>query len=227
MTQKITMKSVLFVLATLGLAVGARAQSAATNAPASPPASSASTAPTEPGDISRGLLGQTYAGFTYTYTDIRHTSINSQGLRFEYNMPLNVGFDAKFTYDGARSEPFAGTRNTSQLLEASAIAFMPQYSGIKPFIEVGGGWLWTRTAGDTDSSFAGRLGTGAEFQLTPAFVLRPYLDYTHSGVLESDHRWNYGVKANYWVMDQWGVSAGLDRDNHQNMGYSAGMNFRF
>ena len=220
MTQKITIKSLLLVAAALGLAVSVQAQSASTGAPAAAP-------PAQPAEISRGLLGQTYSGLTYTYTDIRHTSINDQGLRLEYNLPLNVGFDAKFTYDGARSEPFAGTRNSSQLLEASAVAFTPQFGWIKPYFKVGGGWRWSRTAGDGDSSFALRLGTGGEFQLTPALVLTPYVDYTHATVLDSDHRWNYGVKANYWILDQWGLSAGLDRDNHQNMGYSAGMNFRY
>jgi hypothetical protein len=220
MTQKITMKSLLLVTAVFGLAVAARAQSA-------PTAARTASAPSPAVDTGRGLLGQTYSGLTYTYTDIRHTSINGQGLRFEYNLPLNVGFDAKFTYDGARSEPFAGMRNSSQLLEASAIAFAPQLDWIKPYIEVGGGWLWTKTLGDRDSSFAARLGAGAEFQVTPVLVLTPYATYTHASVLESDHLWNYGVKANYWILEHWGVSAGLDRDNHQNLGYSAGMNYRF
>lgn len=221
MTQKITMKSVLLITAGFALAAAARAQSAATNptAPASPPA--------QPTEISRGLLGQTYSGLTYTYTELRHSPLEGQGLRFEYNMPLNLGFDAKFTYDGLRTTSFANLRNTSQLAEASAVAFMTQYGWIKPYIEVGAGWLWTKSAGVRDNAAAGRLGTGAEFQVATALVLRPYVNYTSSGVLPSDHRWNYGVKANYWLTDQWGVSAGLDRDNQQNMGYSAGLNYRF
>ncbi len=221
------MKSVLLVIAALGLTLGARAQSAATNAPPTSPGTSATTSSAEPADIGRGLLGQTYAGVTYTYTDVRHAPFHDEGLRFDYNMPLNVGFDAKFTYDGTRSSEFDGLRNSSQLLEASAIAFSPQYGWIKPFIEVGAGWLWTKTAGDHDNSAAGRLGTGAEFQVGTDFAVRPYVNYTSSGVLPSDHRWNYGVKANYWLADQWGLGFGLDRDNRQNMGYSAGMNFRF
>ncbi len=222
MNQKAKIRNILFLTAALGAAVVAAAQTTganATEAAASPPEKSP--------DVGQGLLGQSYAGLTYTYTDIRDTPVNDQGLQFAYNLPLNAGLDAKFTYEGMRSDRFAGTRNYGQLALANAVAFAPQFGWIRPYVEVGAGWMWSKVLGDHDSSFAGRLGTGTEFQLTHDLSLTPYVDYTHARALAADHRWNYGLKANYWLTDHLGVLGAVDRDNVRSMGYSVGVNFRY
>lgn len=221
MKQKITMKLTLLFIAALGLALTASAQDADSSATA-PPATAASAT-----GLGHGLLGQNYAGFTYTYTDIQHTSLNNQGLGFVYNEPVASGLDAMFTYDGARSARFAGTDNLSQLVLGSAVAYLPGYERVRPFVTIGAGWIWTRTWHVSDSSFAGQLGTGVEFLVAPNLSLRPYVDYTYARVFDARRRWDYGLEANYWLTQHWGVTATLDRDNQRNMSYTAGVNFRF
>ena len=217
MTKKTTMKLVFLSVAVLGLALSASAQSSDASPPAPTPAPASGT----------GLLGQTYAGLTYTYTDIPNTSLNNQGLRFQYNEPVSTGLDALFTYEGDRSARFDSTRNTFEQVGAAAVAYLPEFARAKPFVLFGAGWIWTHAWGVANNSFAGQIGTGVEFRLSSPFVLTPYVTYTDAKVFAGRHRWNYGVKANYWLSDHWGVTATVDRDNHQDTGYGAGVNFRF
>ena len=93
--------------------------------------------------------------------------------------------------------------------------------------EVGAGWIWTKNAGVKDNSFLYHLETGVEYQLTSALSLTPYVAYVDAPSITVNNHWNYGVKTNYWVRDQWGVGAGIGRDNKRDMTYSAGVNFRF
>jgi hypothetical protein len=216
MIQKITMKTLLIAVAALGLTGAAFAQNTGVSVPTPAP------------EARRGLLGQTYVSLGYGYTDLTSTTVNVQGLRFEYNQPLNTGFDLKLGYTSGRSSLFAGDlRSTQQSFDASAIAFIPETNWGRPYFEVGAGWLWTKDAGVKDNSFLYHLETGVEYQLTSALSLTPYFGYVDAPSIEVNNHWNYGVKANYWLNDQWGVSAGLGRDNQRDMTYSAGVNFRF
>jgi len=218
MTQKSNLKLVLLAAAALSLAATAPAQStgAAPPAPASGPGTGT------------GLLGQTYTSLGYGYTDLAGTAVNQQSLRFEYNQPLNTGFDLKLGYTGARTSLFAGTaRNSQQAFDANAVAFIPETNWGRPYFSVGAGWIWTKTAGARDNSFLYRLETGVEYQVTSALALTPWVAYVDAPSIPVNNRWNYGVKANYWLTHSWGLSAGLGRDNKTDMTYSAGVNFRF
>jgi hypothetical protein len=216
MIQKTTMKTLLIAAAALGLTAAAHAQNTGAGAP--PPAA----------DTGRGLLGQTYVSLGYGYTDLTGTTVNLQGLRFEYNQPLNTGFDLKLGYTDGRTSRYNGDlRSTQQSFDASAVAFVPQTNWGRPYFEVGGGWLWTKNAGVRDNSFLYHLETGVEYQLTPALALTPYVTYVDAPSVAVNNHWNYGIKANYWLSDQWGVSGALGRDNRRDTTYSAGVNFRF
>jgi hypothetical protein len=202
-------------LAALGLTGAASAQSTGAGQPA--PAV----------EIGKGLLGQTYAGVAYGYTDLNDSSVNLQGLSFTWNQPVNRGFDVSLNLGDAWSSRFAGTRTRQQTIGASAIAFMPDQAWGRPFFSVGAGWLWTKTAGFSNNSFLYDFETGVEFQATRELSLTPFVSYTDATSLHVNNKWGYGVKANYWVNDQWGVIGGLGRDNKSNMNYSAGVVFRF
>ena len=218
MTQKTNLKFVLLAVAVLGLAATAPAQSTGVTAPASAPGTGT------------GLLGQTYTSLGYGYTDLAGTSVNQQNLRFEYNQPLNSGFDLKLGYTGAHTSLFAGTnRDSQQSFDANAIAFIPETNWGRPYFSAGAGWLWTKDAGVHDNSFLYHLETGVEYQVTTELSLTPWVAYVDapSLTLPVNNRWNYGVKANYWLTHSWGLSAGLGRDNKTDMTYSAGVNFRF
>lgn len=216
MTQKTTIRTLLLTIAAvLGLAAAARAQTAGTSAPA--PAT----------EVGKGLLGQTYVGLGYGYTDLNNSSVNYQGLSFAYNQPLNTGFDLNLNLADAWSSQSSGGRTRQQSFEAAAVAFIPDRSWGRPFIGVGAGWLWTKTAGVSDNSFLYSLDTGVEFQATRELSITPVVSYTDATSLHVNNKWGYGVKAHYWLTDQWGVLGALGRDNKANMTYSTGVTFRF
>ncbi len=207
MKQKIIIKSLLFAAMTLGLAAAARADD-----PRPVPVSG-----------TMGLLGQTYAGLTYSYVDLNNTSAHADDYHFDINQTLNTGLDGVFSYDLTRN----GSTTRQQAITAALRAFSTAYSWGKPYVEAGGGYAWEKVAGTRDNSFIWDAAVGAEFQLAPAFTLTPFVKYQGTPSLTQREKWDFGVKANYWVTSQWAVTAGLDRDNHQNTGFTVGTNFRF
>jgi hypothetical protein len=150
-----------------------------------------------------------------------------QALNMEYNQPLNTGFDLNLGLGDAWSSRLAGTRTHQKDLDASAIAFLPDLSWGRPFIGVGAGWVWTKTAGTRDNSFLWSLDTGVEFQVTRELSLTPLVSFTDTTSIHRENKVAYGVKANYWLTSQWAVSGAVMRDNMVNTTYSVGMNYRF
>ncbi len=146
MTQKITMKNLLFALAALGLAAPVSAQTAADSA--SPPTPTAAAPAPGPGS-GRGLLGQAYTSLGYSYDDLAHSSVSLQGLRFEYNQPVTPGFDLKLGYTGARTSEFAGARDQQQSFDASAIAFIPETNWGRPYVDAGAAGSGRKTPAST------------------------------------------------------------------------------
>lgn len=181
-----------------------------------------------PASGSLGLLGQTYAGVTYSYTDMDGSSVDGADYIFEYNQPLSTGFDAVFTYDYGRSEEFSGTRFKSHAATAALRAFSTTTTWAKPYVEAGLGYGWTKVAGFKDNSYLWEVAVGAEFQVAPAFTLTPFVQYSDApNLAASEGTWDYGVKANYWVNNQFALSAGISRDDDKNTSYSVGLNVRF
>jgi len=222
MNQKFNLKTLLLAAAALSLAATAPAQSTGADTPAPAPAAAPGTG--------TGLLGQTYTSLGYGYTDLTGTTVNQQNLRFEYNQPLNTGFDLKLGYTGARTSEFAGTlRNSQQSVDANAIAFIPETNWGRPYLQVGAGWIWAKDAGVHDNSFLYHLETGVEYQVTAAFSVTPWVAYIDapSLTIPVNNRWNYGIKTNYWLTHSWGVGVSLGRDSQRDMTYGAGVNFRF
>jgi opacity protein-like surface antigen len=215
MKQKIILKSLLIAgVASLGFASLVRA------------ADPSLTAPVVASD-SLGLLGQTYAGLTYSYINLDNAPVNAASYGFEYNQPLNPGFDAVFNYDWSQSGPFAGDRAHGQSLDAALRAFSSSYSWGKPYVEAGVGYEWMKYAGAKDNSFAWLAGAGVEFQATTALTITPYLRYVKTNGFEDHNTVNYGVKANYWITRQWAVTGAISRDDDQDMTYKVGVNVRF
>jgi opacity protein-like surface antigen len=217
MTKKITIRTLLLAaVAASGFAVSSFAQSTVASVPA----------PTA--DTGKGLLGQSYVGLDYGYTQLHSSSVaNIQGFNFEYNQPLSTGFDFNLGLGDAWSSQFGGTRARQQSVAGHAIAFIPDLSWGRPFIGVGAGWIWAKAAGERDNSFLYTADTGVEFQVTRALSITPVVSFTDASSLHVNNKWGYGVKANYWVTDQWGVSAGIGRDNMVNTTFSVGTTFRF
>ena len=213
MKNKIILKSlILSAVAALGLAPSAFAGGDEPNTPASVPASG-----------TPGLLGQTYAGLTYSYVDLNRSSSHADDYHFDYNESLKSGLDGVLSYDWTQSN----SQTKQQSLRAGLRAFSAAYVWGKPYVEAGAGYTWEKVAGVKDNSFLWQAGLGVEFQAAPAVTVTPFIRYSDAPSLSQRDKWDFGVKANYWVDRQWAVTAGLVRDDHQNMTYTVGTNFRF
>lgn len=207
MKQNIIIKSLLLASAAFALTAAARADE-----PRPVPASG-----------TMGLLGQTYAGLTYSYTDLNNTSAHADDYHFEINQTLNAGLDGVFSYDWTQG----GSVGKQQAVMAALRAFSTAYAWGKPYVEAGGGYAWEKVAGTRDNSFIWDAAVGVEFQVAPAVTITPFVKYQGTPDLVQREKWDFGVKANYWVNSQWAVTAGIARDNHQNTGFTVGTNFRF
>lgn len=219
MNQNITLKSLLLVAtAAFGLAASARADGQSAPAPAVPaPAVSPAG----------GLLGQTYGGLSYSRLQLKDTPVNADSYGFEYNQPLNPGFDALFNYDWTQAGLLAGDRAHEQNLTALLRAFSTSQSWGKPYLEAGIGYDWMRFAGVKDHSFEWIAGAGIEFQTAPALTITPFARYTRADSYSDKNLFEYGVKANYWVTRQWAITGGISRNDSQDMAYKIGASFRF
>ncbi|HTL66970.1 MAG TPA: hypothetical protein VL200_04865 [Lacunisphaera sp.] len=216
MNKKNSLKAcLLLAAATLGLAAAAPAAEEPTT-PAAAPAGSG------------GLLGQTYAGLSYSYLRLDSSPVNADRYGFEYNQALNPGFDAVFNYDWTQTGRFGGDRAREQFLSAALRVFSTGWSWGRPYVEAGIGYDWMRlSAGVRDHSFAWIGGAGIEFQAAPNLTVTPFGRYQRLDGYGDKNLFTYGVKANYWLTHQWAVSAQLDRNDSQDMGYKVGFNYRF
>ncbi len=210
MKQNIIITSLLLAAATFGLAAAARADDPR-------------PVPPVPASGAMGLLGQNYAGLTYRYIDLGNTSSPGDDFRFEFNQTLNAGLDGLFALDWAQNVSAA----RQQAVTAGLRAFGTAYTWGKPYAEAAAGYSWERVAGVKDNSLIWLVAVGAEFQVAPAVTVTPFVKYQGTPSLAQRDKWDFGVKANYWVDSQWAVTVGLDRDDHQNTGFMAGTNFRF
>jgi hypothetical protein len=184
-------------------------------------------APPVPSSGSMGLLGQTYATLTYSYTDLDDTSVHADTFSASVNQNLHSGLDAILSYDYSDTGTFGGSRLRGQGVGFALRAFSTSYSWGKPYVEAGAGWAWTRYAGTHDDSFAWEAAVGVELQVTPVVTVTPFVQYADAPDLAGDGTWDFGVKANYWVDSRWAVTAGIDRDDDQNTSFTVGTNFRF
>ncbi len=215
MKQKIILKFlVLAGVTSLGLTAAARADTTT----AAPPATVATD---------NGLLGQTYAGLSYSYVHLGTSPVSADRYSFEYNQPLSAGFDAVFNYDRTQDGLLAGDRGYAQNLDAVLRAFSPSYSWGKPYLEAGLGYDRNKYAGAKDDSLALIGGAGVEFQVTNALTLTPFVRYERTNGFADKNTATYGVKANYWLTRQWALSSAITRDDAQNMSYKIGFNARF
>ncbi|HKB57540.1 MAG TPA: hypothetical protein VKC51_08110 [Lacunisphaera sp.] len=170
-----------------------------------------------------GLLGQTYADLTYSYINLDASSSHADDYHFEYNQPLNAGFDGVLAYDWTQTGSFA----KQQSILAALRAFNTSFKWGKPYVEAGGGYAWNKVAGVKDNSFLWEVTVGAEFQVAPAVTVTPFVQYLDAPDLASRSTWNYGVNANYWIDSQWAVTGGISRNDNQDTAFTVGTNFRF
>jgi len=220
MKKNLILKSLLVsAMAAAGLATSAFAGGNEPNGPAPAPGAALSSG-------TPGLLGQTYAGLSYSYVHLDAAPVNAASYGFEYNLPLNAGFDAVFNYDWTQSGPFAGDRAHEQKLAAALRAFTAQGWGT-PYLEAGVGYDRMRFAGVKDDSFVWIAGAGVEFQTGTALTVTPFVRYEQANGYTDNHEFTYGVRANYWLSRQVALTAAVSRNDSQDMAYRFGVNVRF
>ena len=137
---------------------------------------------------------------------------------------------AGFSYcrrDGARTEHPLLSGSHTLLVHDPFPDNAPDLTWGRPFIGVGAGWTWTKMSGNRDNSFLYTIDTGVEFQVTKALSITPVVSFTDTTSFHTDNKWAYGVKANYWINSQWGLTTGVMRNNTVNTTYSVGTTLRF
>jgi hypothetical protein len=210
MKQNITIKSLFVAASLLGLSAVSRADDAK-------PAATDGL----------GLLGQTYAGLSYSYVNLATSPVNADRYGFEYNQSINAGFDANFNYNWTQAGLLAGDRAQDRSVDATLRSFMTSANWGKPYIEAGMGYDWMNVAGARDHSVEWIVGGGVEFQATSSLTVTPFVRWVYTDRYSDHNTVDYGVKANYWLTKQWGVMASVDRNDDKDMSFKLGVNARF
>ncbi len=208
----------LTAAAACGLALSAFAGGDEPNPPAP-----AMTPAAAPGTVVTGLLGESYAGLSYRYIDPDGSSGHIDAYRFDFNEPLKPGYDGLLSFDATEARAATDSFSVSTGLRA----FCPDLPWGKPYAEAEVGYIRQKVAGVKDDSFLWSVAVGAEFKTAAAVTVTPFIKYDDAPSLAGKGRWDFGVKANYWVSQQWSVTVGLDRDDDQNTGFMVGTNFRY
>lgn len=217
MKQTIILKSLLLsAVAAAGLATSAFAGGDEPNTPAPVAA-----------DHYAGLLGQTYAGLTYSYINLDASPVNAASYGFEYNLPVRTGFDAVFNYDWVQSGPVAGDRAHEQRLGATLRAVFTPGGWGRPYVEAGAGYDWVKFAGIRDHSFLWVAGAGIEFQTFSRLTVTPFVRYERATGYDDADEVGYGVKANYWINRQWALTGAVSRNDDKDVTYRVGVNVSF
>jgi opacity protein-like surface antigen len=217
MNKSTTIKTLILAAAvSLGLAVAARAaDDNGTQVPV--PATSAG----------RGLLGQNYANLGFSYHELKGAPVDAKSFNLDLNQAVSEGFDAQLAINELWSNKFAGGRLSQRIIDGGVRVYT-MTRGFKPYVEAGAGWVWQKAPlGLRENSFAYYLGTGVEFQPTADLSVTPFVRFLDATKRSFDHEWDYGIKANYWLNDNVGLSAAVIRDNSRDMEYNLGLTIRY
>ena len=212
---------IIFVAAaaSLGLAVSATAQSANIAVP------KPTTALAD-----QGMLGSAYAGVAVNYADLNGGPPDvAHGFTINYNQPLSDGLDLTLDYSWMRARAL-GLQATGQRTDVMVTGFNKEAWG-KPFVSLGVNWDWQHSdLAPSRNSFGILVGGGVEFQVAPALVVSPFMNFVRlTGY--NQNQLDYGVKATYRLNHDWSLTgrAQYDEIHHSpnQMEYSLGVNYHF
>ena len=219
--MKQTTTSKKFILAaaiSLGLVSAAIAQSANV---AVPNPAEADTA------VVSGQLGTRYTEVAYKFINLKGPD-NAHGFALNYNQPLSAGFDFTASYDWGKADLGAFDAKV-QDLEVGVKAFS-NYSFAKPYVLAAVGWEWQKVATFRDDSFTYKVGVGAEFEVAPAFVITPFVNFVRATEFNASE-FEIGAKATYRFNESWSAmvrgqyeSVRHDADTTE---WAAGVIYRF
>jgi|GEM_PF-518125 len=185
-----------------------------------------SSAPTTVATGSHGVLGHNLAELGFSYIDIDDSSVDASAMNLTLNQGIRTGLDTLFEYSYLRSENTGVGRVSQQQLNIGGRAYT-NYNGMKPFVDGGIGWAWFKAPGNYRfDSFVVFASVGAEIQATTDLTITPSVRYSYM-TRDSDDKWDFGVKANYWLTEKLALTGKISMDDDQTMEYGLGVNFRF
>lgn len=191
-------------------------------------AQSANVAVPTPGEAaSGGLLGSRYTEVSYNYIDLSGPK-HADGFGLTFNQPLRPALDLTAGYSWAKAD-FDTFDAKVQDLDVGVKAYTNLAWG-RPFAAAAVGWEWAKAAGIHDDSFTYKLGVGAEFQVAPAFVVIPFVNFVRATGFNSSEV-ETGVKATYRLNREWSLTARAQyefvRHDDNSAEYSVGAIFHF
>jgi hypothetical protein len=183
--------------------------------------------PTPEAAASAGLLGSRYSEVAYNYTDLPGSK-HADGFGLNFNQPLRANLDFTAGYNWSKAD-FGAFDVKVQDLQAGVRGFTTLSWG-RPYAEASVGWEWAKAAGIHDDSFAYRVGVGAEFQVAPALVVTPFVNFVRATGFNASEV-ELGAKVTYRLNREWSLTARAqyeavrhDRDSAE---YSVGAIFHF
>lgn len=177
--------------------------------------------------VSYGLLGENYSGLDYSYTHLDSSPLdNINGFKFRYNQALHKGLDFGLGYEWGRSNEVGNLRLKQQELTANVTAYFDHTSNLRPYIQPGIGWTWSKIGSGKSDSFLYFVGVGAEIQVAQTWVVSPYVQFVDA-TSYSGHDVNFGVKSTYRINRDWSLQGEISINDSHDTGLSLGVNYHF
>ena len=174
-----------------------------------------------------GLLGARYTEVSYNYIDLSGSN-HADGFVAKFNQPLQANFDLTSSYSWAKAD-FGAFDATVQDLDVGLTAYSALSWG-RPYAAAAVGWQWAKAAGFREDSFVYKVGTGVEFQVSPALTVTPFVNFVRATGFNSSEV-EVGAKASYRLNQEWSVTARAQyefvRHDHNSAEYSVGVIFHF
>lgn len=178
-------------------------------------------AASQPASNSAGLLGQRYAGASFGYLDLNKSSIDAFGAGASVNLPVRSNLDVGFGYARSWVESFSDANVDS--IGANA-TFIHTADNFKTFSSVRLGYDWGFFE---DEATTWGASAGAEFAFGSATALTVAAAYDDN-FKKGDHGvWSGTAAVNRWLNNRVGVVGSVSLIEGGNIGYTAGVAFRF
>lgn len=191
-----------------------------------------------------GVLGHGFTDVSYSWVDFsRDRGVDADGfiVGVNGNIPVSPGFDVGLGYNYYRENghrnPFTGTDFDARYhqLAASGTLFAPM-GGLKPFLNAGLGYQWSR--GDLqrlrtfDDMWLWGASLGAEIPFG-AFSLTPRIGYSDAFDDNGLRSWHYSGELHHWFNERMGGYLNVGFHNPRNgfradaWTYTAGVRMKF
>lgn len=175
----------------------------------------------QPASNSAGLLGQRYAAASFSYLDTNNLPVDAFASGVSVNLPIRSNLDVGFGYARSWIESFSDANVDSIGANATFI-----YTGdtFKTFSSVSLGYDWGLF---DDEATTWGAAAGAEFAFGSATALTVSASYDDTFKDGDNSLWSGTVAVNRWLSNRVGVVGAVSLIEGDNIGYTAGVAFKF